>query len=451
MIVIDTSFKIDGFPNTYFYQVKGPLTLSDIEYISIINCQAILVFENTKYLSPEYVRMINNPRVRISVQGGLNYFEINKYREKSYVDRTIYKPNELASIIELMEKIERKIIYSWTDRQKALFVYKTLSESLHYTRDYEDVYVDGHDTSRSLSGLLYGSFVCAGFAMVFKEIMDRIGIPCVYQNLQHTHSWNILQLDGRYYGIDLTWDCSKNSNNQCSFDNFGLKPDFYAEYYHSTTDAEEKAYPLSIFQRADLDRDIDVITKQKSIEYIDMIPVQDSNNRLFILPMRIDVNGIYSYIAYVYGKALLIHTNKEPRKLYSIDIFHCIENNGLDPELLKKPEKKFVTYQRYDESNFFIKKSKSINDEMTEFYYYDIEIIKGKPSVRKIVILSEMDLSKEWEDSMNIVIANRLLSRERVERKATKARGYVGYAGSSRTIFYDSNFERDKLHIINHI
>ena len=52
---------------------------------------------------------------------------------------------------------------------------------------------------------------------------------------------------------------------------------------------------------------------------------------------------------------------------------------------------------------------------------------------------------------MNTVIANRLLSMERVERKATKARGYVGYAGSSRTIFYDPNFERDKLHIINHI
>ena len=93
MIVIDTSFKIDGFPNTYFYQVRGPLTLSDIEYINTINCQAILVFENTKYLSQEYVRMINNPRVRISVQSGLNYIGINKYKEKSYVDRTIYKQN----------------------------------------------------------------------------------------------------------------------------------------------------------------------------------------------------------------------------------------------------------------------------------------------------------------------------------------------------------------------
>ena len=149
-------------------------------------------------------------------------------------------------------------------------------------------------------------------------------------------------------------------------------------------------------------------------------------------------------------RLLLIHTNKELKRLYSIDIFHCIENNGLDPELLKKPEKKFVTYQRDNKSNFFIEKSKSINDEMTEFYYYDIEIIDGRPSVRKIVILSEMNLVGEWEDSIQAMIANRLLSKERVERKATKARGYVGYI-ESNTMFFSTNFEKNELHINRHI
>ena len=98
-----------------------------------------------------------------------------------------------------------------------MYIYKTLTEALHYNMDHEPEYVNGKDVVRSLNGLLHGRLVCSGFALVFKEAMDRIGVPCAYQNRQGHHSWNIVELEGKLRGVELTWDCcGKNKNNKTS-------------------------------------------------------------------------------------------------------------------------------------------------------------------------------------------------------------------------------------------
>lgn len=66
---------------------------------------------------------------------------------------------------------------------------------------------------------IYGTFaaksvVCEGYAEAFKYIMDAESIPCVLisgtaQNSEGTtenHEWNYVQLDGKWYAIDVTWD-----------------------------------------------------------------------------------------------------------------------------------------------------------------------------------------------------------------------------------------------------
>ena len=58
----------------------------------------------------------------------------------------------------------------------------------------------------------YGAFVnhnvvCQGYALAFKVLMDRAGIPCCYvKSDAMNHAWNIVQLDGNWYHVDVTWD-----------------------------------------------------------------------------------------------------------------------------------------------------------------------------------------------------------------------------------------------------
>lgn len=64
----------------------------------------------------------------------------------------------------------------------------------------------------------YGAFVnhnvvCQGYALAFKVLMDRAGIPCCYvkSDTMH-HAWNMVRLDGNWYHVDVTWDDSLYSD-----------------------------------------------------------------------------------------------------------------------------------------------------------------------------------------------------------------------------------------------
>lgn len=51
-----------------------------------------------------------------------------------------------------------------------------------------------------------GNAVCQGYALALKVLMDRAGIPCCYVSSESmNHAWNMVQLDGNWYHVDVTW------------------------------------------------------------------------------------------------------------------------------------------------------------------------------------------------------------------------------------------------------
>ncbi len=75
------------------------------------------------------------------------------------------------------------------------------------------------------TGVFFAPFepVCEGYAEAFKLICDKVGIPCIGvvgdgygydQNGAWTgegHKWNYVKMDdGKWYGMDLTWDDQRN-------------------------------------------------------------------------------------------------------------------------------------------------------------------------------------------------------------------------------------------------
>jgi len=52
--------------------------------------------------------------------------------------------------------------------------------------------------------LVLGDTVCKGYALAWKVLMDRLGIPClVVCKGDGSHLWNMVQLDGKWYHIDV--------------------------------------------------------------------------------------------------------------------------------------------------------------------------------------------------------------------------------------------------------
>lgn len=55
--------------------------------------------------------------------------------------------------------------------------------------------------------LVNGSTVCAGYTALYMDILNRVGIPCVSVSSEPMeHTWNLVQLDGKWYHVDVTWD-----------------------------------------------------------------------------------------------------------------------------------------------------------------------------------------------------------------------------------------------------
>ena len=178
--------------------------------------------------------------------------------------------------------------------------------------------------------------------------------------------------------------------------------------------------------------------------------VPDSDGKLYYNLFKKDSEGIYHYFIFVYGQMTMIHTKLALEQLRVMNVFDAIQNNGWSPDIpIGKSE--VQQYQRDDQSTFMIVKSKDLDAVASEYYYFDIKLNKdGTPIIRRATILSEMKLDADWSSEMRSIIANNLLSQIRLKRKLEHARGYVGYVGSNHGIFYDRDFEEDKLHLIEH-
>lgn len=67
----------------------------------------------------------------------------------------------------------------------------------------------------SYGALVNGLAVCEGFARSFKCVMDKLGIRCAivqgyasYEERLEPHAWNYVEIDGSWYGVDVTWNNS---------------------------------------------------------------------------------------------------------------------------------------------------------------------------------------------------------------------------------------------------
>jgi hypothetical protein len=69
------------------------------------------------------------------------------------------------------------------------------------------------------SGIVTNDPVCAGYAAAFQYFMNLIGVPAARMS-SGSHAWNLVELDGDYYYMDVTWYDGSDGSRETDFFTF---------------------------------------------------------------------------------------------------------------------------------------------------------------------------------------------------------------------------------------
>ena len=137
---------------------------------------------------------------------------------------------EKKKIIEhqkaMKARIEKLIrpVKAMTEWEKERYIHDFICSSVYYDKLKKPY-------SHEIIGPLgQGVGVCEGIAKAVKILCDKLGIWCIIaisdsnpeKNIKYRHAWNIVQIEGVYYHIDVTFDNSLGRESIIRYDYFNL-------------------------------------------------------------------------------------------------------------------------------------------------------------------------------------------------------------------------------------
>ena len=135
-----------------------------------------------------------------------------KSGDDSKLDSKEKETLEMASAV-----LDEIITEDMTDYEKELAVYEWMTKSLQYDTGVLQVIPNTQaDCDNPYGVLKYHNAVCVGYATTFRLFMQMLDIPCmVVHNTDLYHSWDLVQLDGEWYHVDIYSD--QGSGNYANF------------------------------------------------------------------------------------------------------------------------------------------------------------------------------------------------------------------------------------------
>ncbi len=155
------------------------------------------------------------------IQGAINQYEkkitdivskikSGKLNQKDIEDGEYSETNEIVRMVgEAHDYVVKHMIY------KHEYEVSLPDQAVEGVKGHTVDHVDEKSTSRTVyDGLIYGEGVCEAYTRTFKAILDRLGIPCICvygiyspkSTINEPHIWNYVQIDGKWYGVDVTHD-----------------------------------------------------------------------------------------------------------------------------------------------------------------------------------------------------------------------------------------------------
>ncbi len=161
-------------------------------------------------------------------------FKINEYESDS--TNIEYSFSEISAIIAKIEELTADIPKEMDEANKFYKIYSRISSMMIYDydslnkenkakidRDYywsickykrykekqKEIKKIRKNSAGLYGGLIDGKAICAGYALILHEALKYVGMKSQYvvgYNEKVGHAWNQVQIDGKWYNIDATWD-----------------------------------------------------------------------------------------------------------------------------------------------------------------------------------------------------------------------------------------------------
>lgn len=125
---------------------------------------------------------------------------------------TEYMPQiqqQQAELTQKVEEITAQIGENWTPLQKALYLHDYIATHGQYdTISKVDVQNKIDERRRDAYGMLIdGIGVCQGYTLAYRLLLKEVGIDSgTVTSDSMNHVWNLIQIDGNWYHVDVTWD-----------------------------------------------------------------------------------------------------------------------------------------------------------------------------------------------------------------------------------------------------
>ncbi|MBR1422840.1 MAG: transglutaminase [Ruminococcus sp.] len=116
-----------------------------------------------------------------------------------------------AVLEKAKEVISKVITDDMTDYEKELAIHDYLVYNATYDEEELSALSESsYRHSEPYGALIEGKAICSGYSTTFKMFMDMLGIPCELIHATahggNEHAWNMVELDGHWYYVDVTWD-----------------------------------------------------------------------------------------------------------------------------------------------------------------------------------------------------------------------------------------------------
>lgn len=194
----------------YYFGLLGPagkvLYVEIYQTLALMEGDVLLSTTDASALSGVYQAVIND-HPEFFYLNGYTYTRFMQQDEIKYITfsgRYLYDAAEVerrqAAIDRIVdEKTEQLAGGDYYETVKA--VYEDLILSTEYS-------ADSPDNQNICSVFLDGKSVCNGYAKAAQYLLNSCGISCIIVNgtaMGSAHAWNIVEMYGEYYHMDVTW------------------------------------------------------------------------------------------------------------------------------------------------------------------------------------------------------------------------------------------------------
>ena len=118
----------------------------------------------------------------------------------------LYSNEEIIKIDQDIDKLMNEHLSDdMTMEEKIQKMHDIIINNTKYDKVRADTNQSNYDSAR-ITGLLYDHYaICSGYTDAMAVILSKLGVKN-FKVASNDHIWNALQLDGKWYHLDLTWD-----------------------------------------------------------------------------------------------------------------------------------------------------------------------------------------------------------------------------------------------------